>query len=518
MQSWRAVFLAALLYCSNPATAFTQDVTLTSRDGSVEISGALIGYDGEFYRVDSILGILTVDGSGVVCSGPACPDLTAYVAEIRISGEATMTQQLMPGLIEVFAERQGYGVVRRVRSDDDFTYALIENATKRESARFILQTTTSSEAFADLLAEEADIAFSLREVRQGEVVLGLDAGIGKLDSGGQSRVLALDAIVPVVATANQMARISPEDLKKIFSGVIANWQELGGVDAPILLHLPSESSGLSALFADHMSGANVSTAQEIQRHLTIADLVDEVANDPFALGIATLSELGSAKPLPLTDACGYLATATTEALKTEDYPFTAPMFVYLPQRRLPAIARDFLRFTQAPAAQIEIRRAGFVDQGLIETPIGHQGNRLTNAIRTAGAEVMLEVLQDMLNALDGFNRLSISFRFDGGSTELDAQSRSNVSLLAQAIESGLFDSRNLVFVGFSDGDGDAEVNRKLSQRRATVVLEDVISQVMTADLSQTKLSVLGYGEATPMACDDTEWGRRINRRVEVWVR
>jgi phosphate transport system substrate-binding protein len=27
----------------------------------------------------------------------------------------------------------------------------------------------------------------------------------------------------------------------------------------------------------------------------------------------------------------------------------------------------------------------------------------------------------------------------------------------------------------------------------------------------------GFGEALPMGCDETEWGRRMNRRVELWV-
>jgi len=26
-----------------------------------------------------------------------------------------------------------------------------------------------------------------------------------------------------------------------------------------------------------------------------------------------------------------------------------------------------------------------------------------------------------------------------------------------------------------------------------------------------------FGEALPMGCDDTEWGRQTNRRVELWV-
>ena len=65
-----AVFAALFLFTA--ASAIAQDVTLTSRDGKVEISGTLLGFDGEFYRLQSEYGELTVDGSGVSCEGPGC--------------------------------------------------------------------------------------------------------------------------------------------------------------------------------------------------------------------------------------------------------------------------------------------------------------------------------------------------------------------------------------------------------------------------------------------------------------
>ncbi|MEM7519579.1 MAG: cell envelope biogenesis protein OmpA, partial [Pseudomonadota bacterium] len=85
----RAAVFAALFLLSG-GIAVAQDVTLTSRDGAVEISGTLLGFDGEFYRVDTEYGELTVDGSGVSCIGPGCPNLQDYVAEIQMSGSATM--------------------------------------------------------------------------------------------------------------------------------------------------------------------------------------------------------------------------------------------------------------------------------------------------------------------------------------------------------------------------------------------------------------------------------------------
>ena len=79
---WCAAVFAALMFVQG---AVAQDVTLTSRDGALAIAGTLQGYDGEFFRIDSAYGALTVDASGVICDGPACPDLTAPKAVIRPS-------------------------------------------------------------------------------------------------------------------------------------------------------------------------------------------------------------------------------------------------------------------------------------------------------------------------------------------------------------------------------------------------------------------------------------------------
>ena len=142
-------------------------------------------------------------------------------------------------------------------------------------------------------------------------------------------------------------------------------------------------------------------------------------------------------------------------VKTEDYPLTAPVFVYLPARRLPKLAREFLIYTRSAAAQLVIRRAGFVDQQPEEIPIDAQGDRMANAIQGAGPEIGLEALQAMLERLRGMKRMTTSFRFETGSVQLDAQSRSNVEQLAYALESGVYDGRALLFAGFSDGEGPA---------------------------------------------------------------
>ncbi|MBD3665282.1 phosphate ABC transporter substrate-binding/OmpA family protein [Sulfitobacter aestuariivivens] len=512
-----AAFVALFLFAVPFAAA--QDVTLSSRDGKVELSGTLLGFDGEFYRVETEYGELTVDGSGVLCEGPGCPNLQDFVAEVQMSGSATMGAVLMPALVDAFARRNGYTVSREALDPTRFDLLLTRTETGKLAARFGFRATNTDEGFADLLADEADIVMALREIRAEERINAREAGMGDLTGNNRSRVLALDAVVPVVSPSNPIKGISPLKLAQVFAGDITNWQDLGGPDAPIDLHLPIGSSGLSQAIEDQvMTPAKLSLRDGITRHALPGDLADAVAKDTFALGISSFAERRNTQVLTLTGTCGFSLDAARRTIKTEDYPLTAPMFLYFPARRLPLIAREFLAYTRGAGAQNVIRRAGFVDQTPEEIGIDAQGNRFANAITVAGPETTLQEIQRMAATLTPMARLTTSFRFEAGSIRLDAQSRSNVQQLARALEQGQYDARKMLFVGFSDGNGAAKANRDIALRRAEAVLRAVSAAAVTANLERIDLGVDAFGEAMPMACDDSAWGRQANRRVEVWVR
>ncbi len=514
----RAAICAALLLLTASRLA-AQDVALTSRDGSVEISGTLLGFDGEFYRVDTDYGELTVDSSGVSCAGPGCPSLADFVAEVRLSGSATIGAVLMPALIEAFAARNDYIVTREDIDPERFVMLLSRADSGKLAASFAFRATNTDEGFADLLADEADVVMALREVRRGERINARERGLGDLTGPNRSRVLALDAVVPVVAPTNPVKQISPQTLARVFAGEINNWQRLGGPDAPISLHLPGTGSGLSQAIVDQvMTPAGLELAEDIRRHRLPENLAKAVADDMFAIGITSFAEQRATEVLTLGGDCGFALDAARRTIKTEDYPLTAPMFLYFPARRLPLITREFLAFTRSQTAQIIIRRAGFVDQAPEEIPVEEQGNRFANAIIVAGSETSLKELQRMTATLVPMARLTTSFRFEAGSIRLDAQSRSNVRQLARALEQGQYDARRLMFVGFSDGEGPARANRQIALQRAEAVRRAVAAAAETANLSRIDLRVDAFGEAMPMACDDSEWGRQANRRVEVWVR
>ncbi|KUF10675.1 phosphate ABC transporter substrate-binding/OmpA family protein [Pseudoponticoccus marisrubri] len=519
MWTTRAAIFAALFVVLGPLAAWAQDVTLRSRDGAIELTGTLLGFDGQFYRIETQYGELTVDGSGVLCDGVGCPSLTDYVAEVTISGSATIGRVLLPALIEGFALRNGLTATRLALDDRRFTYALADAANDTVVGRFHMHLGTTDEGFADLLADEADVVMAVREIRAEENAAAEAEGLGDLTQANRSHVIALDAIVPVVAPGNPVDAISLPDLSAVLDGRITNWRQLGGVDAPITLHLKPEGSGLAQSLEDRfLSPLKATWTDQIERHPTDEDLSFGVTRDPFGLGLTSFAETGNTKPLVLTGRCGFALRAARRTIKTEDFPLTAPMFIYLPARRLPKLAREFLAFTASPPAQIVIRRAGFVDQAPEEVSIDLQGDRFANAITVAEGSAGLRELQRMVETLSGMRRLTTSFRFEAGATRLDAQSRSNVMQLARALETGAYDGRQVVFVGFSDGQGPASANLEIARQRAQTVRDAVEQAAETAELGRIEIATEAFGEAMPMACDDSRWGRQVNRRVEIWVR
>ena len=359
---------------------------------------------------------------------------------------------------------------------------------------------------------------SMRSATDDEVRLAREAGLGNLSEPRRSRIVALDGLVPIVARGNSLQGLTMEQLAQIFSGRLSNWSDLGGADQPIFLHLRDDLSGLSQEFLRRvMRQHNLALSANVTRHSSNSELADAIASDRFAIGIAALSEIGNAKPLVIRGNCDIHSLASGLSLKTEDFPLTSPLFIFTPARRLSLLAREFLAYIRSPAAQPVVERAGFVDLRLQEIPVSRQGERLGNAIRAAGEEIALEELQRLAQRMQGTSRLSLSFRFEIGGTTLDAQSRSNAEILAQHLERGIFDRRSLIFVGFSDGEGPAAGNLRLARRRAEAVRKQVLAAAPTLDRNRIDMQIDAFGEAMPMACDDTEWGRRINRRVEVWV-
>jgi len=67
--------------------------------------------------------------------------------------------------------------------------------------------------------------------------------------------------------------------------------------------------------------------------------------------------------------------------------------------------------------------------------------------------------------------------------------------------------------GHTDSSGSEEYNMDLSRRRALAV-QDLLTQ---RGVGIQRIEIVGYGESTPVASNDTESGRQLNRRVEIKI-
>lgn len=104
----------------------------------------------------------------------------------------------------------------------------------------------------------------------------------------------------------------------------------------------------------------------------------------------------------------------------------------------------------------------------------------------------------------------IRFDFDA------ATLRPGSAPLLDALQRGLAAdaSREVLIEGHTSSEGAEDYNRALSDRRARAVVDALVQRGIAA----TRLRAAGLGEARPIAPNDDEAGRALNRRVEVRCR
>ena len=78
---------------------------------------------------------------------------------------------------------------------------------------------------------------------------------------------------------------------------------------------------------------------------------------------------------------------------------------------------------------------------------------------------------------------------------------------------GSYGYQNLSIEGHTDSKGTEEYNQKLSEKRA----EAVANYLVKLGIDRDRVSVVGYGERNPVATNETDSGRQLNRRVEIIV-
>ncbi len=111
---------------------------------------------------------------------------------------------------------------------------------------------------------------------------------------------------------------------------------------------------------------------------------------------------------------------------------------------------------------------------------------------------------DRINAVLAQNRIT----FDPGSVEVNATTAEILDELAEILPD--CGHAEMEIGGHTDSQGREETNLRISQGRADAILNGLLARrVLTSNLSAQ-----GYGEARPIADNETTEGREANRRIE----
>jgi outer membrane protein OmpA-like peptidoglycan-associated protein len=99
--------------------------------------------------------------------------------------------------------------------------------------------------------------------------------------------------------------------------------------------------------------------------------------------------------------------------------------------------------------------------------------------------------------------------FETGQAELKLDAQTSLVEVVDLLQSE--PDKKIRIEGHTDAVGDADTNLKLSEKRSDSVLEALVSLGVDAE----RITSVGMGEDFPIASNDTEEGRSMNRRVDV---
>jgi len=208
--------------------------------------------------------------------------------------------------------------------------------------------------------------------------------------------------------------------------------------------------------------------------------------------------------------------ATKFNIQTETYPLSRRLFLYTPGVPPDPMANSLLQFALSDAAQPTVTESGFIDQAITLQEPFEQADWLREVQQTTGSDLGAAGKRDLdwlLSNARSLRRSSLQLRFMPSGTSLDNKAVADVQRLARHLKRPENSSKRWVLVGFSDGLGSYEQSRSLSLARA----RSVADALRREGIAVTDREIYGASKLAPTDCNDSESGRRRNRRVEVWL-
>lgn len=236
---------------------------------------------------------------------------------------------VIPVVVHGPAFAQGKTVIRisgaAVSADQMQTWAN-EFMQLHKDVNVVVTGSSAGKGFRDLFDGVAEVALASREITPAEKKIAQEKEIrlGNLPMG-------YSGMLVVTCPQSSVNELSLEQLRKIYTGEVTNWKEVGGADAPIraLSRRIPESGGAVFFWQTVMNqepfGKSVTMAETFS---SIAKICATAADCPVGV-VPTIYARAAVKPLSLKKDADSPAVAPTEAnIASKEYPLVLPFSVY----------------------------------------------------------------------------------------------------------------------------------------------------------------------------------------------
>jgi phosphate transport system substrate-binding protein len=283
------------------------------------------------------LGVLFL---GVMIAGcsPSTPDNTVNVNEadklVRadksgatiLSGSNTVGEELAPRLIAEFKKAH-------------------------PTATFQTEFKGTGYGVAALVGGLSDIAAASRPFTVNEQELARARNVQCNDY-----VIGSYSIAVVVNAGNPVGNLTKDQVRDIFTGVIQNWKEIGGPDAPIHLYIRDPISGTHLGFRE-LAMENKPYAASMKPFTSYEAIAEAVGNDASGIGYSSL-ELVTKPSVKAVSIGGIAPTVTT--VNQGQYPYARVLHLFTDRAKESPVAHDFIQFVQSSDGQQVLNQMGFV--------------------------------------------------------------------------------------------------------------------------------------------------------------
>ena len=119
--------------------------------------------------------------------------------------------------------------------------------------------------------------------------------------------------------------------------------------------------------------------------------------------------------------------------------------------------------------------------------------------------------QDIKGSIASQGKIALyGILFDTGKSDIKPESSKTIKEIATFLHEN--PSLQVYIVGHTDNVGQSKINMELSRSRASAVVNELTT---TYKIDASRLEAAGAGPFAPISTNDTEEGKKLNRRVEI---